>query len=81
MLYCIIHDQRPPHHIPPPSSSALNQRTNTLQLLTLLIAQRQQLPFAFTYLDATDSLDGEIIAGERECFFFHVEGHWLGVAL
>ena len=52
-----------------------------LQLLTLLVAQRYHFPFAFTDLDPVDRLDCEIIAGEGESFFFHVESHWLGLAL
>lgn len=47
----------------------------------LLIAQGQQLPFAFANLDAVDGLDREIVAGEGEGFFLHVQGDWLRVAL
>lgn len=61
------------------SSTPKDQRP--YNLLTLLVAQRQHLPFAFTDLVAIDRLDCEIVAGEGECFLFHVECHWLGTAL
>lgn len=60
---------------------ARSPNDKNIQLLTLLVAQRYHFPFAFTDLDAVDRLDCEIFAGEREGFFFHVESHWLRIAL
>lgn len=49
--------------------------------LTLLVAQRQQFAFTFADFGPGDGLDGEVVAGEGEGFFFHVEGYGLGEAL
>lgn len=58
-----------------------HQHRRDRKALTLLIAQRQQLPLALADLDATDRLDGEILPAEREGFFLHVQRHRLRVAL
>lgn len=60
---------------------AISVKSNIMKSLTLLIAQRHHLSLAFTDLNPMDRLDREIIAGEGEGFFLHVQGHCLRVAL
>lgn len=57
------------------------KKTPPLHSLTLLVAQGQQFPFTFADVGSGDGLDGEVVAGEGEGFFLHVEGHGLGEAL
>ena len=50
-------------------------------VITFLIAQRHHLALAFANFQARNSLDGEVIAGQRERFLFHVKRDRLGMAM
>lgn len=64
-----------------PASTTRERKPPPLHSLTLLVAQGQQFPFTFADVGSGDGLDGEVVAGEGEGFFLHVEGHGLGEAL
>ena len=50
-------------------------------VVTFLIAKRHHLALAFADFQARNSLDDEVIAGQRERFFFHVKRDGLGMAM
>ncbi len=50
-------------------------------LITFLIAERHHFALAFANFQARNSLDGEVIAGQREGFLFHVKRDGLRMAM
>ena len=49
--------------------------------ITFLITDRQYFALAFANLHTRHSLDGEVIASQREGFLFHVKRDGLGMAM
>lgn len=50
-------------------------------VFTFLIAERHHLALALANFQARNSLDGEVIAGQRERFLFHVKRDGLGMTM